>query len=308
MQEAAVRADVRLGVEKLYLGLLIARRQQAAAAALVEARRRGASDAAGAARAGTLISTAAAEARAGEAEALYGAMSAANRAADLQDALGELLGLPAGTELELAPPAPTAPLAPLATYLAAAGEASPEVLAADARVAQARQGVALARSEWIPDVGVAVSHTYQDALAFLPRNSTSLTIQGSWTVWDWGKRTATLRERRAGAELAGLAARRVRDSVGVAIASAYRAAERAESAAALARTALDARQDAWRVVSLNATRGAATATQSSDAAAALAAAQARMLEADLGVRVARAELARLTGAEPPSGGGRVASH
>ncbi|MBV9110948.1 MAG: efflux RND transporter permease subunit, partial [Gemmatimonadetes bacterium] len=119
-EAGAVSADVRLGVERLYLGLLIARRQQEAAGALVEARRRGAADAAGASSAGVLVSSTAAEARAGEAEARYAALEAANRAADLQDRLDEVLGLPAGTPLELATPSSAeGALASMDTYLAA---------------------------------------------------------------------------------------------------------------------------------------------------------------------------------------------
>jgi outer membrane protein TolC len=299
-EAAAVRADVALGVERLYLGVLIARRQQEAAAALVDARRRREADASGAARAGTALAALASDARAGAAEAEYALLTAGNRADDLEAELVTLLGLPAGTALDLAAPAPAAGgLRPLAAYLAAAAETSPEVRAADARVEQARRGVALARAEWIPDVGVAVSHTYQDALPFLPRNSTSLTVQGSWAAWDWGKRSAAVRERRAGAELAALAARRVRDSVVVEVQKAWRDAERAERAAGLARAALEARRDGFRVADTQAGRGIVAVALRSESAAALAAAEARMLEAELGVRVARARLARLAGAPPP---------
>jgi multidrug efflux pump subunit AcrB/outer membrane protein TolC len=299
-EAAAVRADVGLAVERLYLGVLIARRQREAAAALADARRRGASDASGAARAGTVLVSLASDARAGVAEAEYALLTASNRAEDLQADLVDLLGLPPGTTLDLATPAPAAGgLQPLAAYLGAAAVASPEVRAADARVEQAQRGVALARAEWIPDVGVAVSHTYQDALPFLPRNTTSLTVQGSWAAWDWGKRSAAVRERRAGAELAMLAAARVRDSVAVEVQQAWRDAERAEQAVGLARTALEARREGFRVADTQAARGIIAVALRSEAAASLSAAEARMLEAELGVRVARAQLARLAGTPPP---------
>jgi hypothetical protein len=89
-------------------------------------------------------------------------------------------------------------LSALDGYIAKALAASPDVAAAQAAVEQAHHTSALARADYIPDIGVGLSYTMIDGVSFLPRRAVGLSIQGSWTVLDWGKRGAVSRQRRAG--------------------------------------------------------------------------------------------------------------
>ncbi|HKG91629.1 MAG TPA: efflux RND transporter permease subunit, partial [Gemmatimonadaceae bacterium] len=294
--------DVSLAVERLYLGVLVAREKTRAAEHALAARRRQQQDADAALAAGTTLSAQAAGARAGALEAEYALVAARNEADDLEAELCDLLALPLAVSLDLVVPEPdTAALPPLSRYVALAQANSPDVAAAAAQVAQAERATALARADYIPDIGVGVTYSYQHGVAFLPEHSAALAIQGSWTVWDFGKRGATALEREAGVRAAAIALEHARDRATVEVEKAYRKAERASHAAAAARAALGARADAARVANDQQARGVVAVANRFDADASLAAARARLAEAELGARLARAELAHAAGVW--SGGG-----
>ncbi|HWJ20729.1 MAG TPA: TolC family protein, partial [Gemmatimonadaceae bacterium] len=160
---------------------------------------------------------------------------------------------------------------------------------------QAERATALARADYVPDVGVGVTYTYQKGVALLPEHSAALSVQGSWTIWDFGQRGAATREREAGARAAALALEHARDRAAVEVEKAYRKAERAASAAAAARAALGARAGAARVARDQQARGVVAVANRFDADASLAAARSQVAEAELGARLARAELAHAAG-------------
>jgi outer membrane protein TolC len=297
---AAARAqaerEVALGAERLYVAALIGREKVRAMEAALLARRRQLVDADAALTAGTIIRARAGGARASALDAEYTLVAARNEADDLETELVDLLDLPAGTSLSLDPPTPdNAELRPMADYVALALATSPEVAVAAEQQQQARRTVAIARADYIPDLGVGVTYTYQRGVAFLPEHSAAFTIQGSWTVWDFGKRTAATHERQADARAASLALEHARDRAAVDVEKAYRKAERAARAAVAARAAFEARDDAARVARDEQGRGVVAAAYRADADAALALAKARVVEAELGARLARDELASAAG-------------
>ena len=136
-------------------------------------------------------------------------------------------------------------------------------------------------------------------MAFLPKRSASLTIQGSWTIWDFGKRSAGVRERETAARVAALALERAEDRAVIDVEKAYRKAERAAIAAAAARAALDARRDALRIAEDRERQGLALAAYRADAEATSTASEADLVAATLEELIARAELARVVGVRRP---------
>jgi len=293
---ARTQLDVRLAVERLYIGALVARQKVGAAEATLVARRRQLTDAERAAAAGAILGAAAEGARASALEADYALVVARNEADDLEAELCDVLGLAPGTSIALAPPEPdSGVMRPMSEYVELARANSPEVAAAEAALEEARRAAALARADYIPDVGVGVTYTQQDGVAFLPSRSAALTIQGSWTVWDFGKRSASVRERVATTEVAALALAHARDRAAIDVEKAYRKAERAVRAAAAAQAALGARRAALRVAADREQRGIVLAAYRADADAGRAAAEAQAFAAELEVRLARAELARAVG-------------
>ncbi|HEY2026307.1 MAG TPA: efflux RND transporter permease subunit [Gemmatimonadaceae bacterium] len=288
--------DVALATERLYVGVLIARARTRAAEVSLAARRRQLVDAEATLRAGTAVRAQANGAWASALEGEYTLVTARNDADDLEAELRDLLALPSNVALDLVPPeADTAALRPLADYRAIAAANRPEIAAAVAQSEQAQRAQALAHADYIPDIGVGVTYTYQNGVAFLPQSSASLSIQGSWTVWDFGKRASVGRERAAQAEAASLALAHARDRAMVDVEKAYRRAERATSAAASARAAYDARRDVLRIAVDQQGRGIVPVANRAEAEAALAAAESQVVEVELGARLARSELARAAG-------------
>jgi len=296
VERVRTELDVRLGVEKLFLGALVAEERVRAAATTVAARQRQLADAERATAAGTSLGAEAVRALAGVREAEYTLVAARNEAEDLEAELREALRLPGGTPLDLVPPdAAPEPLRPMAEYLARARANSPEVASAALALEQARRGVSLARADYIPETGIGVTYTYQDGVAFLPRSSAALTVQGSWTIWDFGKRSAAVRERQRALAIAKLAVERAEDQVAVAVERAYRRAERAAVATKAARAALEARRDALRVATDRERQGLVLAAFRAEAVALEAASEVEVVSASVQERIARAELARAVG-------------
>ncbi|MGH2899148.1 MAG: TolC family protein [Solirubrobacteraceae bacterium] len=222
--------------------------------------------------------------------------TAEDSAADAESELRSALALPPGTQLELAVPAARREaLSSLDEYVAKSLTASPEVAAARAAVAQAHHASSLARADYIPDIGVGVTYTMLDGVSFLPRHAVGVSVQGSWTVLDWGKRGSVSRERAAQEEAAEIGLAQSRDRVSVAVERAYRSVVRAERGAEVARASLDARRAAFQIAQDRTARGVSVAAVLAAAEAELAQSEAQALAAELQIRIARAELARASG-------------
>jgi outer membrane protein TolC len=295
-QQRTTERDIALNVERLYLGVLMAREKMHAAQMALTARARQQVDADASLTAGTTLRAQSEGARATTLDAQYEVEEATNEADDLEVELRDLLGLPPGTTLDLVTPASdTGAMRPLSDYLQVAVASSPEVAAATADAEQARRARALARADYIPDIGVGVSYAYQQGVPFLPRNTGALTIQGSWTVWDFGKRGDVERERAAASQVASLALEHARNRVAIDVEKAYRKAERATTALVAARAGFDARRDALQIARDEAGRGIVPVAYRADAEATLAAAESQLIQAELGARLARAELAYAAG-------------
>jgi outer membrane protein TolC len=295
-ERARAEADVRLAVERLYMSVLITRASAHAADAAMRASKRRSTDVEQAVASGIDVSSAGLGAAAAALDAEYARGIAEDSASDVESELRSALALPAGTPIELVVPnSPAGRLSALDEYVARAEAASPEVAAARATLEQAKRAVSIARADYIPDVGVGLTYTTLDGVSFLPRRAVGMSIQGSWTLWDWGRRGSQTRERIADAHAAEVGLALARDRVSVDVERAYRAATRAERGAEVACAAVEARQAALRMVRDREGRGVSAAAALATAEAELAASEARALAANLQVRVARAELARASG-------------
>ena len=289
-------AETKLAIERLYAAVLIARARERAADAAVAAKRRQSVDVQQAVASGIDVSAQSAGATAAALDAEYAKATAEDAASDAEGELRSALALSPGTSLELvAPERDDAQLSSYESYAAQAEANSPDIAAARSTFEQARRAVSLARSQYIPDIGVGLTYTMLNGVSFLPRRAVGLTIQGSWTIWDGGKRGSLARERLAQQEAAAIGLAFARDRVTVEVERAYRAAERAQRGAEVARAAFDARRAAFAVARNRDARGLASAAVLAEAEAQLAASEAQVLAAELQIRIARAELARSVG-------------
>jgi outer membrane protein TolC len=295
-ERARTAADTKFAVERLYAAVLIAQGRERAAEAALHAARRQSVDVQQAVASGIDVSARGLGATASALDAEYARVSAADSTSDAESELRSALALPPGTRLELVvPESPSEPLSALDVYVAKALSASTDVAAARAGVEQAKHAVALARADYIPDIGIGLTYTMIDGVSFLPRNSVALGIQGSWTVLDWGKRASVSRERAAQQDAASIGLALVRDRVSVDVERAYRWVTRAERGANVARAAFDARCAALKVVRDRSERGLTAAAALAAAEAELAESEAHVLAAELQVRIARAALTRAIG-------------
>jgi outer membrane protein TolC len=295
-ERSRAEADVRLAVERLYASVLIAQAKEHAAELSMKAVRRQSADAQQAVASGNDVSARALSAKASALDAELAWAAAADSASDAESELRSALALPQGTHLELVvPETKTEALSTLDEYVAKAFAASPEVAAASAAVEQAHHASALARADYVPDIGVGLTYTMLDGVSFLPRRAVGVSIQGSWTVLDWGKRSSVSRERAAQESAASTGLALARDRVSVEVERAYRFVARAERGARVARAAADARRAALGIVRDRCERGLTTASALETAEAEVAESEARVLAAELQTRVARAELSRAIG-------------
>jgi multidrug efflux pump subunit AcrB/outer membrane protein TolC len=292
-ERSRTEADVRLAVERLYASVLIAQAKEHAAELAVKAARHQSNDAERAVASGNGVSANALGAKASALDAELAWTSAADAETELRSALA----LEPGTHLELvAPETKRDSLLALDDYLTKAFAGSPEVAVASAALEQAHRASNLARADFIPDIGVGVTYTRLNGVSFLPRQAVGFSVQGSWTVWDWGKRSSVSRERAAQESAATTALALARDRVSVDVEKAYRFVQRAERSAGVARAAADARRAALSVLRDRCDHGLATTSSVETAEADLAQSETRVLAAELQIRVARAELTRATGA------------
>ncbi len=295
-ERARAESDITLAVERLYASVLIARAREHAAEVAMRATRQQTADVEQAVAAGINVSAQGLGATASALDAEYARMAAADSAADTENQLRSVLALPPGTRLELVVPAATSePLSSLDTYLAKGLAANPDVAAANAILEQSKHASALARTSYIPDVGVGVTYTMLNGVSFLPQHAVGLTIQGSWTVLDWGKRGSLSRERTAQEDAASIGVALARDQVSVDVEHAYRTAVRSERGAEVARAALEAHRAELAITRDRVARGLAPAAALATSEADVAESEARALAADLQTRVAQAELRRAIG-------------
>jgi outer membrane protein TolC len=290
------RNEVALGTIRLFGDLLVARlgkeaaeAQMAAAEAWAETRRASVGS-------GRALEVEALEARVRELETRGRLVQAESRVQELEYELTDLLGWAAGTSFELLQPDPvSSELLPLEDYVHAALRGSPEVLEARASVRQAEFGVTLARSDYIPEVGVGLTHLYQSSFSFLPRNSFGVAVQLRWTLADFGKRNAAVGERRAQLAQARASLRLAEGRVRGEVEQAYRRLRHAELQMELAREARQLRNQAARLHAGQERAGMALAAETRQAEAEVLQGAVDLLHAEMGYRLAFAELQRFLG-------------
>ena len=89
-----------------------------------------------------------------------------------------------------------------------------------------RAGVAAAKTAYIPDVTAFARHSYQDGVPFLVRNFGTFGINLNYTVLDFGKRRANVRESETQLAEAEENLERLKDQVAVEIERSYNKLER----------------------------------------------------------------------------------
>lgn len=289
-------SEIALKTQEAYFGILILEGRIAAAKARVAAAEEARREARDAVETGAALAVKELEAGALLAQQNNAVLAAEMRVADLRTELNDLLGLPLDTTLQLAlPVVPRDEPAPLDLLTTQARAGNPELGEARALLEKARRGVAAARAEFIPDIGLFATHTYQNGVPFLPTQNAAVGARMSWSIFDGGKRAAVVGERRTLLEQAEVNEARLRNRVAIDVEKARRKVERLRDLVQVAERAAEARREASRIGTDQVELGLKTGLTQRQAEAERAAAESQLLEARLGLRLAQAELDRLAG-------------
>jgi outer membrane protein TolC len=294
--------EIALQVHALYYSMLIAQLQKKAAeqetSFATESLRENENDV----RNGSALQVATLQSRA---ELLQGQQSVLTAELQLQDysaELNDLLGLPLDTKLELDPEVEANfETLPKDEYLKEAWKENPEIRAAEQAVEKARAGVAAAKTAYIPDITAFARHSYQDGVPFLVRNFGTVGISMNYTLWDFGKRRATVREHSAQLAEAQENLEHLKDQVAVAVERSYNKLERTKSMVNVATQVAQLRQESERLATNQAAQGVVLISDVRHATAAHYEAKAELLQASLGYLLAWAELERTVGRAPGLG-------
>jgi multidrug efflux pump subunit AcrB/outer membrane protein TolC len=288
--------EVILAVHQLYYGLLIAGKQKEAAQAALDAAREGLRETQDAVRTGDLLDVSVTENRAAMLQNKQSLLTVDMQITDLTSELDELLGLPTDTELELSGVSPSAsPVGSREYYLQAALSRNPELEAAKAAVAKAHSAVGAAYDEYIPDISLFSAYTYQDGSPFLASHIGTVGLVMSLNIWDWGKRSGVVGQRKAQLTQAEENLKRLRDRITVETDKAYRKLERTKSMVDVAREVLELRREKQRLSANQLKASTISYAKHAETVAVVKKAESEELQAILGYELARAELNRIAG-------------
>jgi outer membrane protein len=229
------------------------------------------------------------EVRVAAIEAKQALVQVRGQAGEIAEQLNDLIGLPAGTVLELEEPMPPAP--PVHSADEAAGLAlscNPQVQEAMATSQKAAAALQVARSECLPDINIFGSYFNQTAAPIIQPNFGALGISASYTFVDWGKRRHVKHQREFQIAQARQNVQATVDKVVLEARQAYAGFEQSDEALALAGEMVQARRDAEGQARLPAEIQAAKA--------ATAKAELERFHAEAGYRVAHAKLMGAIGA------------
>ncbi len=265
------------GVEQLYWGLLAAQRIRSAATVAVAATE-------------ALAQTQTIEARTAFLEAKQALFSVESQVADLQEQLNNLLDLPACAKLELIePPFPAAPVNCVEDAIGLTLAASPEVRSAEQDIVKARAAVAAAKVDYLPSLAVVGGYAKQTGASYIQQDINYISVVGTYTFFDWGKRKNVLCERNNLVVLAQTKFAQTQEEVRQSARKAFREFVQSQEALQNAAEMVQLRKEAEKSAVLPASRFAAAKAEGL--------AEVEYVKADLAYRTAYVQLISLLGRE-----------
>jgi outer membrane protein TolC len=291
--------EIALQVHSLYFGILIAQLQRKAAeqetSFATETLREHENDV----RNGSALQVAEIQSRAELLQGQQSVLTAELQIEDYNAELNDLLGLPLDTKLDLDPDVTThVETMTKDEYVKAAWGENPEIRGAEEAVAKARAGVTAAKTAYIPDVTAFARYSYQDGVPFFVHNFGTVGINLNYTVWDFGKRRAVVREHSSQLAEAEQNLERLREEVAVSIERSYNKLERTKSMVNVATQVAKLHEESERLATNQAVQGVVLVSDVRHATAANYEAKAELLQARLGYLLAWAELERTIGRAP----------
>jgi outer membrane protein TolC len=293
-------ADVVYSVHELYYQLLIMQLQRKSAQLQIASSNENLTESGEEYKKGSLLKVGLVESRANALEAKQALLKADMQISDLTVQLDDVMGLPLETKLIVDPEVNTVFDQPAREEsLRIAFKENPTVQQAVQKLSSARAAEAAAKAEYIPDITAYGRYSYQNGVPFLDKNFGTFGIHLKYDLFDAGKRSALVRERRAEVSEAAEDLERTKEEVGVRIATIYNKLETTRAMVEVAREDLAARQENARLSDEQFKRGVLLTSQRDASHAQAMTAQAGFLEASLDYLLTRDELTRTLGRTAP---------
>jgi outer membrane protein TolC len=294
-----LRNQVVLGVRQLYYGLLAVQLEQKAAVEQVHVTEEQLAESEQDVRKGNALEVSLIGTKASLLQAKQDDLTARIRHSDLLAQFNNVVGLSQGTKLELDDHVSEPfDLPAKEECIRLAQSAPPEIKSAEETVKKAAAAVAAARAEYIPDVSFIARHDYQNGVAFLFHNYGVVGFNLTYTLFDGGKKRATLSQREAQRAQAIENLRRLKDDAAVNVEKALDKIEQSRSLVDVARQAVALREEGDRLAGVQLGFGVIVNSKRSEATSALTKARADLLKAELGYMQSQAELEALIGRLP----------
>ena len=305
-EERAARADlealeeqIALGVRQLYYGLLGSQLDRAAAMEQVHVAQEQLAESEQEVKRGESLEVSLTEMRTRLLQAKQEQLTVSIRRSDVLAQFNNTVRLPQGTQVEVEDESAAALEIPeKGLCIQLAQSQSPEIKAAEETVKKTEAGVRAARLEYIPDVSVFARHDYQNGVAFLFHNYGVVGAQFTYTLFDGGKKKATVQEREAQRAQAVENLQRLKDDAAANVERALDRIEQARSLVDVATQVVDLRREADRIAGVQLQRGVILASKKSESSAALVKAMADKTKAQLAFVQSQAELEVLIGRIP----------
>ena len=296
----AAENDVALKVSELYYGILIAQLKGEAAKAEADAAQVKLQENTSSVEQGSALEVVAVESRAADLDAKQMLLKQSLQVHDSTLELNNLLGLPLNTKLQLSEQAfiATSSTASREECARIAREQSPDVRAAQQAVDRAKAELGAAKYTYVPDLTAFARYSYQSGIPFLVHNFGTFGVIFGYELFDGGRRKAEIGEAHAMLSKAEVNLDKVEQEVAVEVEVTYDNVEQALTLVTLAEEVLKARTEGARLADSQFEQGAALASVRAEAAAKMSSAKASLLEANVGLSLAQAELKRVMGELP----------
>jgi outer membrane protein len=162
---------------------------------------------------------------------------------------------------------------------------NPEIVEAEETVVKAKAAHRLAKLEYVPDAVITGGYMFQTGIPVLPDDFSWIGVIATWTLFDFGKRERTIKERGAQVTMAKANLEMVRAKVAAAAQKTVADLDRTRRILELTR----------QVASLQRAATPRDQDPGPEAKAALAKAEAEMFQAELDYRMAYAQMKRADG-------------
>lgn len=292
--------EIALKVRQLYYGLLIGQLRLQAAEEEISASQTKLEESSSAVTEGRALDVTALESRAALLDAKQAALTQGLQINDLTLALDDLLGLSLSSKLQLEQETPAASLSipSREECIRIAQAQSPEIRIAQQAIMKARAGLSAAKDAYIPDVTGLARYSYQSGVPLLVHNFGTFGFNLTYDLFDGGRRNSEIADSRTLLSEAEVSLAKAEDELTVQVETAYDKVEQLQNMVGVAEEALAVRTEAARLADRQFEQTAALASARAEASAKAAAAKASLLEATLGLTLAKAELERTIGQIP----------